>query len=57
MMKLWIPRVVVNVSGALGQVIVGRIVWERDCFNVNGSATCCSMSGLDYDLSCGKWGA
>ena len=54
MMKLWIARVVVNVSCALVQVIGGRIDWERDHVNINGSATCRSVSGLDCDLSCGS---
>ena len=46
MVKLWIDRVVVNVSGALVQVIGGRSVWERDLVNINGSATCRPESGL-----------
>ena len=57
MMKLWIARVVVNVSCALVQVIGGRIDWERDHVYIYGSATCRSVSGLDCDLSCGKLGA
>ena len=57
MMKLWIARVVVNVSCALVQVIGGRIDWERDHVYIYGSATCRSVSGLDCDLSCGNWGA
>ena len=57
MVKLWIARVIVNVSGALIQVIGGRWVWERDLVKINGSATCRPESGLVCDLSCGKLGA